>query len=452
MTATATDATDHDNVYDGLLGRRRRPAVGVRHRASTDPLAGVDTTVARRRRPADLAAYCLMLGDDALVCSPPALRSGAATRPTSRRTSRWPTSRSTCSARPGCCSPAPRPPTRRSCRRCPTGSPVPAEDALAFFRDEREFRNVRLVEPRQRRLRRARSPGCCCSRPGAWRCCSACAASRDPVLAAVAAKGVKELTYHRDYAGPLVPAPSRGGTEESRRRLRRRRSPPCGRCVDELFRSHPTSSGRWPSRASASTPRTVRRRGRRAPRAGALGQRRSTAPTCAAAGTVAGRSGRDGRHTEALGRCSPRCRSSPARTRTGRGDTVADASGATARSGRGRGDRPRDADAHAGRPRRAARRRASTATARSSVTITPTYSGCPAMATMRDDLVHRLRDAGLRATSTCGSACARPGPATGSPTRGRRSARRPRHRPARRRRRPRDGPVPLTAGADPARR
>ncbi|AWB94234.1 phenylacetate-CoA oxygenase subunit PaaJ [Aeromicrobium chenweiae] len=29
------------------------------------------------------------------------------------------------------------------------------------------------------------------------------------------------------------------------------------------------------------------------------------------------------------------------------------------------------------------------------VTITPTYSGCPAVATMRDDLVHRLRDAGF---------------------------------------------------------
>ena len=28
------------------------------------------------------------------------------------------------------------------------------------------------------------------------------------------------------------------------------------------------------------------------------------------------------------------------------------------------------------------------------VTITPTYSGCPAMATMRDDLVHALSDAG----------------------------------------------------------
>ena len=31
------------------------------------------------------------------------------------------------------------------------------------------------------------------------------------------------------------------------------------------------------------------------------------------------------------------------------------------------------------------------------VTITPTYSGCPAMATMRDDLVHRLADAGYDA-------------------------------------------------------
>ncbi len=30
-------------------------------------------------------------------------------------------------------------------------------------------------------------------------------------------------------------------------------------------------------------------------------------------------------------------------------------------------------------------------------TITPTYSGCPAMATMRDDLVHGLHDAGFDA-------------------------------------------------------
>ena len=30
------------------------------------------------------------------------------------------------------------------------------------------------------------------------------------------------------------------------------------------------------------------------------------------------------------------------------------------------------------------------------VTITPTYSGCPAMATMRDDVVHRLQDEGFQ--------------------------------------------------------
>jgi ring-1,2-phenylacetyl-CoA epoxidase subunit PaaC len=34
-----------------------------------DPLAGVDTTVPDGIDPADLGAYCLMLGDDALVLS-----------------------------------------------------------------------------------------------------------------------------------------------------------------------------------------------------------------------------------------------------------------------------------------------------------------------------------------------------------------------------------------------
>ena len=37
--------------------------------------------------------------------------------------------------------------------------------------------------------------------------------------------------------------------------------------------------------------------------------------------------------------------------------------------------------------------------ARAVVTITPTYSGCPAMATMRDDLVARLQDAGFAEVS-----------------------------------------------------
>ena len=40
------------------------------------------------------------------------------------------------------------------------------------------------------------------------------------MLAAIAAKGVKELTYHRDYAGRWFLTLAQG-TEESRRRLHR---------------------------------------------------------------------------------------------------------------------------------------------------------------------------------------------------------------------------------------
>jgi ring-1,2-phenylacetyl-CoA epoxidase subunit PaaC len=44
------------------------------------------------------------------------------------------------------------------------------------------------------------------------------ASHRDPLLAAIAAKGVKELTYHRDYAGRWFLTLAQG-TDESRRRL-----------------------------------------------------------------------------------------------------------------------------------------------------------------------------------------------------------------------------------------
>ena len=54
-------------------------------------------------------------------------------------------------------------------------------------------------------------------------------------------------------------------------------------------------------------------------------------------------------------------------------------------------------------------------TAGSWSTITPTYSGCPAMATMRDDLVHRLQDDGFGDVEVRVS-LSPPGPATGSPS------------------------------------
>ncbi|TQS42915.1 1,2-phenylacetyl-CoA epoxidase subunit PaaC [Cryptosporangium phraense] len=204
-----------DSVYDGLLeGDSSQWAFGT---SFEDPLAGVDTTVPSGVEPAELAAYCLMLADDALVAS--------------ARLSEW------CSrapeleedialanmaldllgqarlllARAAAADPAVVP-------LLPAGSPVPAEDALAFFRDVDEFLNVRLAEApngdfahvvvrillfssaRLAVLQRLRGCG-------------------DAVLAAVAAKGVKELTYHRDWSGRWFLTLARG-TDESSRRLR----------------------------------------------------------------------------------------------------------------------------------------------------------------------------------------------------------------------------------------
>ena len=116
-----------------------------------EPLAGVDTTVPDGVDPAELGEYCLMLGDDALVLAQ-RLTQWVTAAPSSRRRSRSPTWRSTCSARPGCCWPAP---ARSGCsagRELATES-IPDEDALAYFRDADEFRSTALVAGAQRRLR-----------------------------------------------------------------------------------------------------------------------------------------------------------------------------------------------------------------------------------------------------------------------------------------------------------
>ncbi|GAB7003422.1 phenylacetate-CoA oxygenase subunit PaaC [Nocardioides sp. AN3] len=204
---------DHESAYDGLLVNDAHWAFGTDFE---DPLAGVDTTVPDGVDAAALASYCLMLGDDSLVLS--------------QRISEW-------------CSRAPdleedialanialdllgqaRLLLARAAAAdtsvvpaLPEGSPVPDEDALAFFRDAEAFRNVRLTEVPNgdfahvvvRILLFA-----------TWRLAlfERLAHSRDAVLAAVAAKGVKELTYHRDFAGRWFVTLA-GGTEESRRRL-----------------------------------------------------------------------------------------------------------------------------------------------------------------------------------------------------------------------------------------
>jgi ring-1,2-phenylacetyl-CoA epoxidase subunit PaaC len=205
---------DHDSVYDGLLGGDDSQwAFGTDFE---DPLAGVDTTVPEGVDRHDLAVYCLMLGDDALVMS--------------HRLSQW------CSnapdleedialanialdllgqarlllARAAAADPSVVP-------VLPDGSPVPPEDALAYFRNDREFRNVRLVETENGDFAMTMVRLLLFS---TWRLAlfQRLASSRDHVLSAVAVKGVKEMTYHRDYAGRWFLTLARG-TEESRRRL-----------------------------------------------------------------------------------------------------------------------------------------------------------------------------------------------------------------------------------------
>jgi ring-1,2-phenylacetyl-CoA epoxidase subunit PaaC len=204
----------HGSVYDGLLGTDTSQwAFGTDFE---DPLAGVDTTVPADLDAGELAAYCLQLGDDALVMS--------------HRLSEW------CSnapdleedialanialdllgqarlllARAAAADPSVVP-------ALPDGSPVPVEDALAFFREAIDFRNLRLVEVPNGDFAHtvARLLLFATVRLAAF---ERLVAHRDPVLAAIAAKAVKELTYHRDYAGRWFLTLAQG-TDESRRRL-----------------------------------------------------------------------------------------------------------------------------------------------------------------------------------------------------------------------------------------
>jgi ring-1,2-phenylacetyl-CoA epoxidase subunit PaaC len=289
-----TEAPDeHDSAYDGLLVNDSHWAFGTDFE---DPLAGVDTTVPDGVDATALATYCLMLGDDALVLS--------------QRISEW------CSkapdleedialanialdllgqsrlllARAAAADPALVP-------ALPEGSPVPAEDALAFFREADDFRNVRIAEVPNGDFAEAVARILLFS---TWRLAlfERLAASRDAVLAAVAAKGVKELAYHRDFAGRWLVTLA-GGTEESRRRLLV--------ALDglmplwpELFATHAVEAtvagagvGVDPATVAGEADVVLDQ---------VLAVAGVTRPDRQALAGVQGRTGRDGLHTEALSR------------------------------------------------------------------------------------------------------------------------------------------------------
>jgi ring-1,2-phenylacetyl-CoA epoxidase subunit PaaC len=180
-----------------------------------EPLAGVDTTVPDGINPADLGAYCLMLGDDALVLA--------------QRLTEWVTASPELEeevavanialdllgqarlllARSGSVGVLGR------SREKATHS-IPDEDALAYFRDPDEFRSTSLAEAPNGDFAQTmiRLLMAVTVRLAVF---TRLRQSRDPVLAAIAAKGVSEMAYHRDHAARWILRLG-DGTEESHRR------------------------------------------------------------------------------------------------------------------------------------------------------------------------------------------------------------------------------------------
>lgn len=271
-----------DNAYEALAEAAddSRWAFGT---GFSEPLSGVDTSVPSTVDGQALADYCLMLGDDALVMS--------------HRLQQW-------------------------CTRCPELEDEVAvanvgldllgqarlllaragksdgtgrgEDDYAYLRDEREFRNVRLVE---RDCADFAELVVTLLVFATWRLAlfQRLTESADPVLAAIAAKGVKELTYHRDYAAQWVV-----------------------RLGDGTPLSHEKTADAaahiWPDVAELFAPHEVeqRLRGIAVPAADTRAEfdevlattfdaATLTVPETVARSGVSGRSGRDGVHSESMG-------------------------------------------------------------------------------------------------------------------------------------------------------
>ncbi|HEX6450653.1 MAG TPA: 1,2-phenylacetyl-CoA epoxidase subunit PaaC [Trebonia sp.] len=275
---------DHDNPY-ALLGDDHddghRWAFGT---GFTDPLEGIDTTVPASLDAGALARYCLALGDDALIYS--------------HRLQQWVTRMPELEEETAVANIALDLLGQARMLLARAGGILgQTEDQLAFFRAEKDFRNVRLAEHADADFAELVGRLLIFS---TWRLAlfAELSAAPDPVLAAIAAKGVKELTYHRDYAAQWVVRLG-DGTDLSHDRMQRALDtlwPLAG----ELFR--PDADGMASADLDAVTVPafmgvidTVL--------ATARLNRPEAAPATSPAPftAVAGRAGRDGVHTEAMG-------------------------------------------------------------------------------------------------------------------------------------------------------
>lgn len=277
---------DEESAYQALIATASdgddRWAFGT---GFHDPLAGIDTAVPGGVDGHDLALYCLMLGDDALIMS--------------HRITQWCTHAPELEAELALANIAldllgqARMLLARAGRA--DGSERD-EDDYAFFRAEHEFRNVRLTEIDNGDFAHTMARLLVFS---TWRLavCSALSDSTDPVLAAIAGKAVNEVRYHRDYAAGWVVRLG-DGTDESARRMRGGLAA-VWPLVDELFVTSEVER-RLADDGAAVDPAGLR---------AAFDEVVDTVLDAAGLDTpdvvplaaVAGRTGRDGGHTEALG-------------------------------------------------------------------------------------------------------------------------------------------------------
>jgi ring-1,2-phenylacetyl-CoA epoxidase subunit PaaC len=275
---------DDGNAYDLLAedhDEGHRWAFGT---GFTDPLEGIDTSVPEGLDPGALVRFCLALGDDALIYS--------------HRLQQWVTRLPELEEETAVANIALDLLGQARLLLARAGGIVgQTEDQLAFFREEKEFRNVRLAEHADRdfaelvvrlllfstgRLalfeRLAGAEG----EPG----------TGDPVLAAIAAKGVNELAYHRDYAAGWVVRLG-DGTALSHEKTQAALDT-LWPLTGELFRPDPDAAAIAPDVTGVSAAFDA-----------VLDTVLATAgldrPAAAPLAPVNGRTGRDGVHTEAMG-------------------------------------------------------------------------------------------------------------------------------------------------------
>jgi ring-1,2-phenylacetyl-CoA epoxidase subunit PaaC len=262
-----------DNPYDLLAedhDEGHRWAFGT---GFTDPLEGVDTSVPDGLDPGSLVRYCLALGDDALIYS--------------HRLQQWVAGLPELEEETAVANIALDLLGQARLLLARAGGIIgQTEDQLAFLREEKEFRNVRLAEHADRDFAELVVRLLMFS---TWRLAlfEELATAPDPVLAAIAAKGVNELAYHRDYAASWVVRLG-DGTPLSHAKAQAALDA-LWPLMGELFRPDPDALATIDQSAFDAILDTV------------LGLAGLDRPTSAPLAGVSGRAGRDGVHTEAMG-------------------------------------------------------------------------------------------------------------------------------------------------------